>query len=228
MHCPSTNHLPSYKSCLWWGLEKLECESVTVMEVSCQIGRQVAATQGWSAPWHAKRPGPDMPCCSAGYEGRQDGVGVTRTRGCQEENTRTKCHVHHVDQAPPSLILLDWDSCEYGLCMVLMDVCVYFISEWGCVHVPCVLSTLQDILWTESRWSKIFLCIKTNIWSLNFHFLQDGSSAVLKELILRITLLAIILFMGQVKWISKHRYFILSSVSTMPEVPTVLARLIWW
>lgn len=54
---PRVHHFPSYKSCLWWGLERLECESVTVMEVSCQTGRQVAATQGWSAPWHAKRPG---------------------------------------------------------------------------------------------------------------------------------------------------------------------------
>lgn len=41
---PSLHYIPRYKSCLWWGLEKLECESVTVMEVSCQTGRQVAAT----------------------------------------------------------------------------------------------------------------------------------------------------------------------------------------
>lgn len=43
------------KSCLWWTLKKLECKRVTVMEVSCQTGRQVAATQAWSAPRHATR-----------------------------------------------------------------------------------------------------------------------------------------------------------------------------
>lgn len=44
--CPRVHRSPRYKSRLRWGLEKLECESVTVMEVSCQTGRQVAATQG--------------------------------------------------------------------------------------------------------------------------------------------------------------------------------------
>lgn len=119
-----------------------------------------------------------MQRCPTGYEGRQDGVGVTRTRGCQDENARTRCHVRHVSRAPPSLILLHWDSCEYGLCMALMmwvggwvGVCVvYFIlkdeeSPYVCIHTysVCLISFRgKQLIWD------FFSDRKTDFMSLEF------------------------------------------------------------
>lgn len=42
----------------------------------------------------------------------------------RKETHQTGCHVHHVEQTPPSLILLQWDSWEYGVCSSLMDLFV--------------------------------------------------------------------------------------------------------
>lgn len=68
-------------------------------------------------------------------------LGWQEPAAVRRKNARTRCHVHHVDQAAPSLILLHWDSCEYGLCMALMDGCVYCMlrmrRQCVCSHV-CV------------------------------------------------------------------------------------------
>lgn len=66
-----------------------------------ETGMQVCDSDGGELPDGVDQPrepppGParDTPLFPAGYEDRQVGEGVTRTRGCQEgRNTRTRCHV---------------------------------------------------------------------------------------------------------------------------------------
>lgn len=86
-------------------------------------------------------------------------------------NARTRCHVHHVDQAPPSLIFLDWDSCEYGLCNGADGwVCILHLEdeESACAcKCVCVSGKIEEML-AKSSWSKTFSHIKIHFMSPEF------------------------------------------------------------
>lgn len=91
------------------------------------------------------------------------------------KNARTRCHVRHVSRAPPSLILLHWDSCEYGLCMALMMwvggcVCCVFHSEGWRVSI-CVYTHILSVFNILSRKAadlRFFSDRKTDFMSLEF------------------------------------------------------------
>ena len=168
--CPGVHHFPSYKSCLWWGLEKLECESVTVMEVSCQTGRQVAATQGWSAPWHAKRPGlwhavlSDRLWREAGWRWGDKNQGLSGGKRKDE----LSCSPHWAGSTIFDFALLRqlWMRCVHGA-----DGCVYTASQrWGvcvcgcsCVCVFCILKNVY-----QKAADDIFLKHKSTLYDYVF------------------------------------------------------------
>lgn len=161
-----------------------------------------------------------MLCCP-GYEGGRDGVVVTRTRACQEENARTRCHVRHLwffsTETAVNTSLCGTDGC----------VCILHVRArypWGNIKIKSSWSAM--ILHIKMHFESWFwrICSKTEAWL--FYAVQK----IVK--LCPITLPPLSSFMVQV-WISVRRVHFHADFTAWrsPKVPSrrrILRYILLW
>lgn len=89
---------------------------------AAKTGRRAAAAQGWSAQRHTKRPSLWHAVWSGGLWKQAGWRWGEKNQGLSGRKAKARSHVHHVDEALPSLILLRRVRCERGLCFAVVGV----------------------------------------------------------------------------------------------------------